>query len=152
MVRWVSDPDARKGAWYPALAAVVVLAGCGTGHNAQTRAAQTRMLRSSAICAAAGSQLLTIARHETFGSPVYPRRLFAQGSQESASALNLAIRELRRLKERPSRLLREVQAIANGFAQLASATRKPGRSGEEVSRSDYTRYDALSGRAVRACR
>jgi hypothetical protein len=139
----------NSGAWCCLLGAVVVLTGCGTGRKVEVG----RIARSEVICTATVSELLTIARHETFDAyPIYARRLFAEGSQGSVSALNLAVLELRRLKEAPFSLIRDLQAAANGFAGLARATRNRDPGGEKVSQSDYTKYDVLSGDVVQACR
>jgi hypothetical protein len=153
LVRMAISGERKMGVWCCVLGAVVVLAGCGSAPKVEMGAAHARVSRSETVCTATVSELLTIAHHETFDAyPIYARRLFAQGSQGSASALNLAVLELRRLKEPPFSLIHDLQAVANGFAGLARATRSRGRGGEKVSQSDYTKYDILSGDVVRACR
>ena len=142
------------GVAYLVVGTVVLLAGCGAGTpRGEARAAHATAPRSETVCAATVSELLTIARHETFDAyPIYARRLFAQGSKDSSSALELGIVELRRLKEPAVSLIRQLQGIANGFAGLARATRSGAGGSEKVSQPDYTKYDVLSGDAVRACR
>src|SRR5271170_7342193 len=104
----VISGDRKRGVWCWVLGAGVVLAGCGATPKGEMAAAHARVPRDEVICTAAVSELSTIARHETFDAyPIYARRLFAQGSQDSVSALNLAIRELRRLKEPPFSLIRD---------------------------------------------
>jgi len=139
--------------WCGVLGAGVLLAGCGSAPKDDTAAAHGRVLQSEMICTVAVSELATIARHETFDAyPIYARRLFARGSQESVSALDVAVRQFRRLKKPPLSLVQDLQSAANGFAGLARATRSRGRGDEKVSQSDYTQYDVLSGDVVRACR
>lgn len=134
------------------LIVTMVLAGCGTSVGGDVRVTHARISQSAAICSETVSELLTIARHDTFDSPHYARRLLMRGSEESASVLHLAVVRLAHLKEQPSLVLDQFRALARRFSQLATAISQARRKGEIVPHDGYTRYTALSVEAVQACR